>query len=84
MVHSKYWNNGAGAVTLGDGKARTVGPITANNSVLGSAVGSGLDLNDEYDYINRQLVVGRLADNIVTLFRPIDFNSWVYLSLVRK
>jgi hypothetical protein len=38
-------------------------------------------LNFDYDYTNNQLVVGRRADNIVTLFRAIHL---VYLPVVRK
>ena len=35
----------------------------------------------QYDGINRQLVVGRPFDNIVTLF---NLKSYVYLPVVRK
>jgi len=85
VVLSPNWDNGAttdsGAVTWGDGHGGTVGPITADNSVRGSAAGGGPLMNFDYDYTHNQLVVGRRADNIVTLFRPV---YQVYLPLVRK
>ncbi len=86
VVLSPDWDNGAatngGAVTWGDGRGGTVGPIAADNSVRGGSY--GYSLNFGYDAINHQLVVGRPADNIVTLFRPINLNNRVYLPLVRK
>ncbi len=72
---SPYWDNGAivdaGAVTWGDGTAGTTGPITADNSVLGTAAGGGSSMSwwGGYDNVNHQLVVGRPAENLVTLFR---------------
>jgi hypothetical protein len=86
VVESPSWDNGpaidAGAVTFGDGRGTTTGPITADNSVRGSAAHSGQYLKFDYDYIHNQMVVGRPADNIVTLFRVITYQ--VYLPLVRK
>jgi hypothetical protein len=38
--------------------------------VLGTATGGGGSLVFAYDSVNFQLVVGRPADDIVTLFRP--------------
>ena len=74
VVFSSHWDNGgaadAGAVTWGSGISGTAGPVTAENSVLGTAAGGGNSMVWAYDYANRQLVVGRPADNIVTLFRP--------------
>jgi len=64
-----YWWTDIGAVTWGNGTAGTAGPVTPNNSVLGAAVDGGDSLIFAYDYAHNQLVVGRPADNIVTLFR---------------
>jgi hypothetical protein len=73
VVTSSYWDNGAttdaGAVTLGEGHTgSTVGPVTADNSVRGTAADGGPNLNFAYDDVHNQLVVGRPADNIVTIF----------------
>jgi len=72
VVVSPRWQNGgsavAGAVTLASGRFRTSGTIQAYNSVLGAAAGGGLDLVFAYDAVRHQLVVGRPADNIVSLF----------------
>ncbi len=85
VVQSPDWDNGstvdAGAVTLGNGHGGTVGLITADNSVLGQVTNGGLEMIFDYDYLNKQLVVGQPADNIVTLFRT---TTSVYLPLVRK
>jgi hypothetical protein len=73
VVRSRDWDNGAaadaGAVTWGSGLTGVAGPITAENSVCGAAAGGGSSMVGAYDSANRQLVVGRPADNIVTLFR---------------
>jgi hypothetical protein len=45
-------------------------PITTENSVPGAAEGAGDSMIFAHDPVNFQLVVGRQADNIVTLFRP--------------
>jgi len=79
VVRSAGWDNGsivdAGAITYGMGSnGATVGPITASNSVLGTAPGGGFNLVFAYDSVNRQLVVGRPDSNIVTLFRVIEFD----------
>ena len=74
VVHSPQWDNGgaadAGAVTWGRGVTGIAGPITAENSVRGTTAGGGSSMVWVYDYVNDQLVVGRPADNIVTIFRP--------------
>ncbi len=84
IVHSPRWDNGgivdAGAVTWGFGVGGTSGSISASNSVRGLAAGDGLNLVYEYDAVNRQLVVGRPKDNIVTLFKL----PYVFLPVVRK
>jgi hypothetical protein len=75
VVGSSLWDNGAiadaGAVTWGDGTTGTTGPITAENSVIGTAAGGGSSMTwwGGYDSVNHQLVVGRPAENLVTLFR---------------
>jgi hypothetical protein len=72
VVRNLYWTYGglaqAGAVTLGDGGGATVGLITGDNSVRGVTAGGGPGLNFSYDAIRELLVVGRPADNLVTLF----------------
>jgi hypothetical protein len=74
IVHSREWDNGgttdAGAVTWCIGSMGCTGPITSENSVLGTTANGGSSLVFAYDPINFQLVVGRPADNVVTLFRP--------------
>ena len=73
VVKSSNWHNGAatqvGAVTLGEGIVGSTGPVSAANSVLGTAADGGGSMNFVFDDVNQQLVVGRPADNIVTLFR---------------
>jgi hypothetical protein len=87
VVFSPDWDNGAvadaGAVTLGDGHGGTVGPITAYNSARGSAAGGGVSLRFAYDYTYDQLVVGRPADNIVTLFRALHYRVYLPVMLRR-
>jgi hypothetical protein len=72
LVPSPYWDNGtatnAGAVTWGDGTTGTTGVVSAANSVLGTAPDGGWRQKYAYDYANWQLVVGRPADNAVTLW----------------
>ncbi len=72
VVWSQYWHSGAlavGAVSWGDHAIPLIGPINANNSVLGQAANGGASLVFDYDAVNHQLVVGRPAENVVTLFR---------------
>ena len=72
VVHSAIWDNGAatnaGAVTWCSGVAGCAGAITGDNSVMGAATNGGASLTFAYDSANDQLVVGRPADNRVTLF----------------
>ena len=74
VVNSPNWDNGpivdAGAITYGNGCVGTRGYITSENSVRGTAAGGGALMRSSYDSVNRQLIVGRPAENIVTLFRP--------------
>jgi len=83
-VHSSNWDNGivvdAGAISWGFRSSGAVGPISADNSVRGLDEGGGYAMVFQYDGANRQLVVGRPFDNIVTLFR-LDS---VYLPVVSK
>jgi hypothetical protein len=89
VVGSSFWDNGsivdAGAVTW-SGTTGTTGPITAENSVLGTAAdgGSSIAWWGGYDSVNHQLVVGRPADNIVTLFRLVAFDYSVFLPVILK
>ncbi len=82
IVRSVGWDNGAitdaGAISYGFGNSPIVGALTVNNSVRGTTANGGNDLNFSFDGVtrpsavaaNNQLVVGRPADNIVTVFRP--------------
>ena len=72
VVLSTGWDGVAidsGAISYGPGNGGTVGAITVDNSVRGTASGGGGNLNFSFDTANNQLVVGRSLDNIVTLFR---------------
>jgi hypothetical protein len=84
VVSSPRWDNGgtidAGAVTIGWGTVGARGPVASTNGVLGTAADGGPSMVFAYDYTNDQLVVGRPADNIVTLVRF----TRVYLPLVLK
>ena len=72
-VISSPWDNGgiqnAGAVTWGDGAAGTpVGPISADNSVLGEVMLSGFGIDLDFDATNEQIVIGWSMENAVTLY----------------
>ncbi|MFL6216603.1 MAG: hypothetical protein ACJ74J_22155 [Blastocatellia bacterium] len=77
ITYNAFWDNGgivdAGAVTFGT-NGSTVGSITAANSVLGTRANVGVYLVFDYDYVNRQMVVGRPDSNIVTLFPASEFD----------
>lgn len=72
VLRTKAWNNGttvdAGAVTWGNDNSSTTGPINSSNSVLGQTAVGGAGLNFAYSLPHQYLVVGRPADNKVTLF----------------
>ena len=74
VVFSDTWDYGstvdAGAVTWAKPGGGTTGPITGWNSVRGVAAGGGATIGFDYDAVNNQIVVGRPAENMVTLFRP--------------
>ena len=84
VVSSPMWDNGgtadAGAVTIGPSADGVRGSITSMNSVRGTTADGGDAMVFDYDSVNSQLVVGRPADNIVTLFR----SSKIYLPLVLR
>ncbi len=65
-------NNGtadAGGITRGDGKGgTTVGLPTVQNTVRGTAAAGGASMNWAYDEPRDHLIVGRPADNRVTVF----------------
>ena len=67
-------------MTWGSGKGGTTGPITAQNSVLGQTLMGGESMNDSFNPVYGYLVVGRPAENIVTLFWP----NGLFLPLVKK
>ena len=58
----------AGAVTLGKGHLGSIGNFDATNTVLGTVANSGSSMNFNYDDTRNQIVVGRPASNIVTIF----------------
>jgi hypothetical protein len=86
VVGSPAWNNGAaagaGAVTWCDGMQGCAGPVSASNSVLGTAAGGGAAMSLAFDYVHDQLIVGRPADHRVTLFRVGNHAS--YLPLITR
>jgi len=73
VVSSPDWDNGsivdAGAITLRRGSEHAGTAITAENSVRGGVASGGSSLVFDYDAKRGQLVVGRPAENIVTLFK---------------
>lgn len=68
VIHSGSWNNGAGAITLARSSFRLAGTIQAYNSVRAGAAAGFPDLSHAYDAARSMLVVGRPAENIVSLF----------------
>lgn len=72
---SADWNNGAlndsGAVTYVPASG-AAGTLSSANSVFGLVADAGDTLTSAFDPVHGQLVVGRPAENIVTLFRPDD------------
>ena len=80
-----HWDNGplvnAGAVSLGNGWAGTHGAVSAANSVLG-ATESLFALSFEFNDAHRYLIVGRTAENSLTV-AAYTFNRMV-LSLFAR
>ena len=72
LVISFKWNNGkligAGAVTEGRANGGTVGALSTDNSVLGTAASDGTFQSYDYDATHDLLVVGQPLANIVSLF----------------
>ena len=72
VVASGNWNNGgaskAGAVSLANGGFRLSKHIEPWNSVLGSIASGGPSMSYAYDPVRHRLIVGRPAENIVSLF----------------
>ena len=72
VIRSASFNSGAtagaGAVTLASGSFRLAGTIQPWNSVIGTTANGGTQQVWDYDPTRHQLVVGRPADNLVTLF----------------
>ena len=73
IVRSANWDNGAinaaGAVSRGNGNIGAKGFINTGNSVAGTTPSGGTGQNVVFDAVNNQFVIGRPADNIVTLWR---------------
>lgn len=73
VVLSPEFNSGglteAGAITLRRGNDFSGDAISAQNSVIGGVAGQGSSMVYAYDSGRDQLVVGRPAENIVTLFK---------------
>jgi hypothetical protein len=74
MVGTPDWDNGeivdAGAVTWSNGTTGTVGLISSCNSVLGTIQNGGASLNYVYNPTYSYMIVGRPAENIVTIYNP--------------
>jgi hypothetical protein len=92
VVWSPEWDNGAavnvGAVTLGNGIACavsfTLGPISAANSVLGGAADGGDSMIFSYDPVNRQIVVNRTEENIISLFKGSECAYHLFAPVMNK
>jgi hypothetical protein len=86
-LHSPKWSSGSsnGAVSLMAGDGSTVGPVGADNSVLGIAANKGFSMVSAYDSDRAQLIVGRPGDNKVTILRLFTgFIHLLYLPVVIK
>ncbi len=72
VVFNGSWDNGAitdaGAVTLARGDTGTVDAIHGGNSVRGTLANSGGTFTAGYNALTGQLVVGRSAENMISLF----------------
>ncbi|MFO1507592.1 MAG: hypothetical protein U1F23_11080 [Lysobacterales bacterium] len=72
MVKSSEWGSGGGtidgAVTLASGRFRLASPVAAWNSVTGGIAGGGRSMSYAYDPVHHRLIVGRPAENIVSVF----------------
>lgn len=74
IIRSTTWDNGAiadpGAITLGNGATGVTGQITSCNSVIGSAAGGGPSTVFDENIIYNNIIIGRSADNIVSIYNP--------------
>ena len=72
LLLDNYYNNSSGAITFGSGAFELRGTVQPWNSVIGQASVAPQPslINASYDAPNKRLVVGRPADNIVTVFTP--------------
>jgi hypothetical protein len=74
VVSSVLWHNGAltnaGAITFASGAFRLKGTIQPWNSVVGLADHGGPQLTYSPDAARHRIVVGRPAENIVSVFTP--------------
>jgi hypothetical protein len=71
-LHFPSWSDGSsdGAVSLlACGLELMIGPVSTANSVLGTAQLGGDSMVSGYDAVRTQLIVGRPADNTVTILR---------------
>jgi hypothetical protein len=87
IVRFPKWSSGSsnGAVSLVAGDGSTVGPLSADNSVLGTAANKGFSMVSAYDSERVQLIVGRPGDNKVTILRLFTgFIHLLYLPVVIK
>jgi hypothetical protein len=74
VVKSGNWNNvainDAGAVTLA-GNCVSSGTLSTSNSVLGTVANQGASMAFDFDPVRAQLVVGRPASNLVSLYAEV-------------
>lgn len=72
IISPSWTNHGAGAamgaMTLANGRFRLKGTIAPWNSVIGGVASGGYQMTHSYDAARQRLVVGRVAENIVSLF----------------
>lgn len=72
VLKSGYWDNGetanVGAITLASGWFRLTGTIAPWNSVIGGIANGGYSMVYDYDPTRHRLIVGRPAENMVSLF----------------
>ena len=86
IIHSSFYNNGTerrvGAVSAFRQGTPVTGAVSPSNSVIGTyyQVPYG-GVKFDYDFVNRQLIVGQRYSNLVTVFRnnppavPFDFDG---------
>ena len=87
-MHFPKWSNGSnsGAVSLiACDSSITVGPVSVDNSVLGTTANEGFSMVSGYDEARAQLIVGRPGDNKVTILcHQADSSRWLYLPFITK